>query len=155
MFGRAAITFGMTLILVGYWLSMFTVFTVRQHAVKNKKCQLVWFMTGVRLTCNNLYVLLMNGYWKYFGHKTVKNQTCQFMPHLTRCRKIHWVNVWLPVYNKNQYWFMSCSCTPVLGLHQTSDWNSQHCKLLTFWSLHGSHQLSVLVWPSAIPALTA
>jgi len=54
--------------------------------VKSQKCQVMWFMTGVRkyswhatTLCVNKLFFRWNGYWKHFGYKTVKNRTCQFM----------------------------------------------------------------------------
>jgi len=81
--------------IFGYWLSMFISFIVRHHTVKNQKCLLIWFTTGVRKyswhATTRMFqqiVLLMKRLLEVFRWQTVKNQTCQFMLYLTKCRNL-------------------------------------------------------------------
>jgi len=48
------------------------------------------------------------------------------MQYLTKCDKIYGVSVW-PIFIHEFF------LHPMLALHQTSDWNSQHRKFLTFF----------------------
>ena len=98
--------------IFGYWLSMFISFIVRHHTVKNQKCLLIWFTTGVRKyswhATTRMFqqiVLLMKRLLEVFRWQTVKNQTCQFMLYvLIKCRKIYGVQ------QKSILITSSCTC---------------------------------------------
>jgi len=69
--------------IFGYWLSIFIIFAVHHVYIQQPK---MW-MRGVRkyswhaTTLNKLF-FWRSVYWKNFGDKTVKKQTCQFMLYL-------------------------------------------------------------------------
>jgi len=92
----------------------------------------MWSMTGVRkqswhakTECVNKLVFGRKSYWKQKQLRTKLVNLCYIWQNIAKCIESR------RVYSKNQYWFISSSCTPLV-LCQTSDRNSQHCKFLTF-----------------------
>jgi len=109
--------------------------------VKNRKCQLTWFMMGVRkhswhatTVCVNKMFFAWNCYWKRFVDRTVKNQTCQLC-YIWQCHKIYWVsmciaktNIDLWVVRASQRLFCIKFCIKIPNTVNFS----------LFWFLHGS-----------------
>ena len=119
-----------------YWLTnvyvYFIIFTVRHHTVKNQNVissgswrELGNILDMQQPVCVNKLFFRRNDYWKHFGDK---NETCQFMLYLTNCRKIYWVSMCITKTNIDSWVLLA----PMLVWHQTSNWNSQHYKFLTF-----------------------